>query len=176
MAILFDRKLAPEPGLPSAVDERLALTNHQRQRSRLAAMLPSGRAAAVILPRGDCLMPGDILLGQDGVRVQVEAAEEPLMCVRATNSFELMRIVYHLANRHVQAMLSPTCVWIQPDPVLAALIARLGGAVASVHAPFVPEAGAYTGGHHHGECDATDAAMGNVGESLSIAAHRVRSE
>jgi hypothetical protein len=52
--------------------------------------------------------------------------------------------------------------------------------VESVVAPFVPERGAYVTGqdqqhhhhhHHHGECDAADAAMGNVGESLSIAAH-----
>ena len=159
----------------------LELTLEDRQRWRLAAMLPNGRAVAVILPRTEHMQHGDILCGDQGERVVVQAAVEELFCIQASSPFELMRIVYHLANRHVRAMLSTEAVWIQPDPVLADMVRRLGGTVTVVQQAFIPEGGAYAagqgGGHHHhhhaSECgvEEHDQAMGNLGEELSIAAH-----
>ena len=159
----------------------LELTLEDRQRWRLAAMLPNGRAVAVILPRTEHMQHGDVLCGDQGERVVVQAAVEELFCIQASSPFELMRIVYHLANRHVRAMLSTEAVWIQPDPVLADMVRRLGGTVTVVQQAFIPEGGAYAagqgGGHHHhhhaSECgvEEHDQAMGNLGEELSIAAH-----
>lgn len=159
----------------------LELTLEDRQRWRLAAMLPNGRAVAVILPRTQHMQHGDVLCGDQGERVVVQAAVEELFCIQASSPFELMRIVYHLANRHVRAMLSTEAVWIQPDPVLADMVRRLGGTVTVVQQAFIPEGGAYAagqgGGHHHhhhaSECgvEEHDQAMGNLGEELSIAAH-----
>jgi urease accessory protein len=160
----------------------LELTLEDRQRSRLAAMLPNGRAVAVILPRGEAMQHGDVLTGETGERVLVQAAAEALMLIRADNPFELMRIVYHLANRHVRAMLLPDAALIEPDPVLADLVRRLGGTVENTRQPFLPEGGAYSGDagvhHHHAhqhpsECgvELQDEAMGQIGEQLSIAAH-----
>ena len=159
----------------------LELTLEDRQRWRLAAMLPNGRAVAVILPRTEHMQHGDVLCGDQGERVVVQAAVEELFFIQASSPFELMRIVYHLANRHVRAMLSTEAVWIQPDPVLADMVRRLGGTVTVVQQAFIPEGGAYAagqgGGHHHhhhaSECgvEEHDQAMGNLGEELSIAAH-----
>ena len=160
----------------------LELTLEDRQRSRLAAMLPNGRAVAVMLPRGESMQHGDILTGETGEHVLVQAAAEALMLIRANNPFELMRIVYHLANRHVRAMLLPDAALIEPDQVLAELVRRLGGTIEKTHQPFIPEGGAYAGGagghahHHHqhpSECgvELQDEAMGQIGEQLSIAAH-----
>lgn len=160
----------------------LELTLEDRQRSRLAAMLPNGRAVAVILPRGEAMQHGDVLTGESGERVLVQAAAEALLLIRANNPFELMRIVYHLANRHVRAMLLPEAALIEPDQVLAELVIRLGGTVEKTHQPFIPEGGAYAGGagghahHHHqhpSECgvELQDEEMGQIGEQLSIAAH-----
>ncbi len=159
----------------------LELTLEDRQRWRLAAMLPNGRAVAVILPRTEHMQHGDVLCGDQGERVVVQAAVEELFCIQASSPFELMRIIYHLANRHVRAMLSTEAVWIQPDPVLADMVRRLGGTVTVVQQAFIPEGGAYAagqgGGHHHhhhaSECgvEEHDQAMGNLGEELSIAAH-----
>lgn len=164
----------------------LELTLEDRQRSRLAAMLPNGRAVAVILPRGESMQHGDVLTGETGEHVLVQAAAEALMQIRANNPFELMRIVYHLANRHVRAMLLPDAALIEPDQVLADLVRRLGGTVDNTRQPFIPEGGAYSGeasahahthAHHHhqhpSECgvELQDEAMGQIGEQLSIAAH-----
>jgi len=160
----------------------LELTYGDRQRSRLAAMLPSGKAVAVILARGENMQHGSVLCGDHGERVVVQAAVEELMRIRASNSFELMRMVYHLANRHVRAMLTPQAAYIEPDGVLADLVRRQGGQVDLVQEAFVPEGGAYSAGHgaaghhHHHHADecgdvARDEAMGKLGEELSIAAH-----
>lgn len=160
----------------------LELTYSDRQRSRLAAMLPSGKAVAVILARGENMQHGSVLCGDQGERVVVQAAVEELMRIRASNSFELMRMVYHLANRHVRAMLTPQAAYIEPDGVLADLVRRQGGQVDLVQEAFVPEGGAYSAGHgaaghhHHHHADecgdvARDEAMGKLGEELSIAAH-----
>ena len=160
----------------------LSLSLEDRQRSRLAAMLPNGRAVAVILARGEQMQHGDVLCGEQGERVLVQAAVQELMQVKAGNMYELMRLVYHLANRHVRAMLKADAVLIEPDAVLAEMVRGLGGSVTLVQEPFSPEGGAYAsghggGGHHHhahpDECglEAHDQAMGNLGEELSIAAH-----
>lgn len=188
MAIMLNARLAhddPQLRKDSAAWPEpwpvLELTLEDRQRWRLAAMLPNGRAVAVILPRTEHMQHGDVLCGEQGERVVVQAAVEELFCIQASSPFELMRIVYHLANRHVRAMLTTEAVWIQPDPVLADMVRRLGGTVTIVQQAFIPEGGAYAtgqgGGHHHhhhaSECgvEEHDQAMGNLGEELSIAAH-----
>ena len=186
MAILLTMRTPAQADAPSDTFGEplpvLELTLEDRQRPRLAAMLPNGRAVAVMLPRGESMQHGDILTGETGERVLVQAAAEALMLIRANNPFELMRIVYHLANRHVRAMLLPDAALIEPDQVLAELVRRLGGTIEKTHQPFIPEGGAYAGGagghahHHHqhpSECgvELQDEAMGQIGEQLSIAAH-----
>lgn len=166
---------APDPLTPV-----LTLTWQDRQRSRLAAMLPNGKALAVILARGEAMQHGDFLCNEEGDLVLVQAAVEDLMKVTASEPYQLMRIVYHLANRHVRAMLTAEAAYIAPDSVLAEMIVRLGGQVEQVQCAFHPEGGAYSGQasvpHHHHHQDSeqelsADAAMGNIGEALSIAAH-----
>lgn len=177
-----DPTLVQEPNAWPQPWPVLSLSLEDRQRSRLAAMLPNGRAVAVILARGEQVQHGDVLCGEQGERVLVQAAVQELMQVKAGNMSELMRLVYHLANRHVRAMLKADSVLIEPDAVLAEMVRGLGGSVTLVQEPFIPEGGAYAsghggGGHHHhshpDECglEAHDQAMGNLGEELSIAAH-----
>ena len=173
MAILFQPKLAGDEHQQSD-EEVLSLSCSDRQRSRLAAMLPSGRAVAIVLPRGEVMNPGDVLLSTCGKRLSIQAQSESLLRISAPSAFALMRVTYHLANRHVRAMLTPEAIYIEPDAVLQQMVQRLGAFVTSVSQPFLPEAGAYSPGHrhHHGEVVALDDEMGQVGEALSIAAHR----
>lgn len=173
MAILFQQKLAGDEHQQSD-EEVLSLSCSDRQRSRLAAMLPSGHAVAIVLPRGEVMNPGDVLLSTCGKRLSIQAQSESLLRISAPSAFELMRVTYHLANRHVRAMLTPEAVYIEPDVVLQQMVRRLGAFVTPVSQPFLPEAGAYSPGHrhHHGEVVAQDDEMGQVGEALSMAAHR----
>ena len=170
MLIRFTQKLPP--GTPPA-QKVVSLTWRERQRYRHTFKL-EGRDAAILLPRGQTLSDGDVLQADDGTTLVVSAAPEALFSVTAASTFELMRLTYHLANRHVSAMLTPEAIFIEPDPVLAQMIGHLGGVVTPVDAPFEPEKGAYHGGghtHHHGELDEQDQRLGNIGELLSRRAH-----
>jgi urease accessory protein len=175
MAIDLIRNLGAADG-PS-VSVAVKLTWQERQRSRLAVMLDNGEPAAIVLPRGEPIQAGDVLSTEDGRRVKVISALEEILEIRAQSPFELMRLIYHLANRHAPAMLTADAVYIEPDPVLADLARHLGGNVNTVYQAFEPERGAYHGAHHHdghhhsGELDEEDRTFGNIGEALSRAAH-----
>jgi urease accessory protein len=165
--------LIAEPSPTATSAPRLSLTYRERVKSRLAAMLPNGRAVAIVLPRGTVMRDGSVLGSDDGTIVVVEAVAEPLAKVTASSDLALMRAVYHLANRHVPAQLASDHFLIERDPVLERMLVGLGARVEHVDAAFDPESGAYDS-HGHGHAGEIDIVSATVGEQLSIAAHRER--
>jgi len=159
---------------------RLSLVHDERVKSRLASMLPGGTAVAILLPRGTVLRDGSVLTGDSGALAIIEAAPQPLARVTAGEPLELLRAVYHLANRHVSVQLGIDHVLIERDPVLERMLVALGATVEHVELPFEPETGAYAAdghglGHGHGSHrDDVDPVSATVGEQLSIAAHQAR--
>jgi urease accessory protein len=186
------------PGARAALP-RLRLSYDLRSRSRVAALFDDGTAAAIVLPRGTCLRDGDVLVATTGELALVEAAPQPLSKITAASTPELLRALFHLANRHVAVQIAADHLLIERDPVLARMLLHLGASVVDVEAPFEPEAGAYQAhrhehehepGHDHGhgiahdgrpvshgagDVDPDDAARAGIGELLSIQAHRGRS-
>jgi urease accessory protein len=102
-----------------------------------------------LLPRGTILRGGDLLRSGDGRVIAVVAAEEPVLDVTARDARQLLRAVYHLANRHVPLQIGAGWVRIEQDHVLKDMLLGLGMQASEQAAPFEPEAGAY-GGHAHG--------------------------
>ena len=78
--------------------------------------------------------------------VQVEAFKG--LKVEAPSSFDLLKAAYHLGNRHVPLMLTPTALYFEPDHVLAEMVEGLGLRVDEVNHPFEPESGAYAQHNH----------------------------
>ena len=132
-------------------DDELILPFDQRQKSRSRVTLKSGIEAALMLERGTILRGGDFLRSGDGRVIKVIAANEPVLHVTAQNSQQLMRAVYHLANRHVPLQIGDGWLRMEQDHVLKAMLLGLGMKAAEEFAPFEPEAGAYGGGQHHHE-------------------------
>ncbi|MET0270555.1 MAG: hypothetical protein ABW173_09030 [Sphingomonas sp.] len=65
-----------------------------------------------------------------------------------------MRLAWHIGNRHLPADIAADRIRLRADHVIAALLRGLGGEVAEIDAPFMPERGAYAGGAHgHGGHD-----------------------
>ena len=138
----------------SAAD-RLVLAFDERHRRRIVLPLASGAELLLDLPRAVAMADGDGLLCDDGVWVKVEAAPEPLHAVSAETPHLLLRLAWHLGNRHTPAAVQAGRLLIRPDPVLAEMLRGLGGKVEDVHEPFQPEGGAYgDGGHGHVHDDA----------------------
>ena len=123
-----------------------------RQRSRFKAETQHQESIGVDLPRTETIKNGSVLADHQGNLIQIMAAKQALIEVTADNDFDLMKGAYHLGNRHVPLMLTPTALYFEPDHVLEAMLHQLGLHTQAVQAPFEPETGAYKGnqgGHSH---------------------------
>jgi len=130
---------------------RLRLDHHHRHRRRLTLKTEEGETILLDLPTAVHLRGGDKLLLDDGAVLDVEAVDEPLLHITAKDTASLIRIAWHLGNRHLPTQLLGETLRIRKDHVLEDMIRLLGGTVVDVAAPFDPEGGAYAGSsaHHH---------------------------
>jgi urease accessory protein len=104
-----------------------------------------------MLPRGEILRGGDLVVASDGRVVEIVAAAERVLHVECASATDLARCAYHLGNRHVPVEVGKDFLRLAEDHVLEKMLAGLGAKLTHVTAPFEPEAGAYAGGHHdHG--------------------------
>ena len=114
----------------------------------------SGETVLLDLPKAVAMANGDGLQLEDGRWIAVAAADEPLMEVTAESRLDLLRIAWHVGNRHLPTDIAETegtlRLRLRPDHVIKEMIVGLGGRVRHIRAPFQPEGGAYGGhGHHH---------------------------
>jgi urease accessory protein len=132
-------------------DEELVLPFELRQKSRLRTRLASGEEMGLFLERGTVLRGGDYLKSNDGRVILVVAAAEKVLKVTCASAQELTSAAYHLGNRHVPVEVGNGWLRLGADHVLADMLHGLGAKVVEEIAPFEPEAGAYGGGHQHGD-------------------------
>jgi urease accessory protein len=134
-----------------ACADRVVLDFDQRHRRRIAMRGEGGLAFLLDLEETARLRHGDALVLEDGRRVAVAAADEPLAEIRCDNVHELLRIAWHLGNRHLPTMIDAGRLLIRRDHVIEEMVRGLGAWVDNLDAPFEPEGGAYAGeGHSHG--------------------------
>ncbi|MHA3892498.1 urease accessory protein UreE [Acinetobacter sp. GXMZU3951] len=119
-----------------------------RQKSRFRATLKNGVDIGADLPRTGILRSGSYIATESGNILRVEAQAEKLMKVSASHEFDLLKAAYHLGNRHVPLMLTPTALYFEPDHVLAEMVRGLGLSIQDVDHPFEPESGAYAQHQH----------------------------
>jgi urease accessory protein len=87
--------------------------------------------------------------------IEVVAAPEPLVEIRGTDPHHLVRVAWHLGNRHLPTQIMAKGLRIRRDHVIEAMVKGLGARVIEIEAPFDPEGGAYAGGGHaHAESHA----------------------
>jgi urease accessory protein len=149
----------PPNGWDAALETDQVLIDFDRRHRRRIVLTTVGGAQVLIdLPQAIRLRDGDGLLLDDGSVVRVQAKPEPLMEIHGHGDDELVRIAWHLGNRHLPVQLVGDRIRIRADHVIADMIEGLGGHVDLVEAPFDPEPGAYAagGGHHHHHDDDDD--------------------
>jgi urease accessory protein len=131
----------------AAVDSvTLAFLDRHRRRIRLVA--DSGTPFLLDLPRAQHLAEGDGLELDNGGYLRVRAAPEPVIEIAADSAPDLLRIAWHLGNRHLPLQVLEDRLRLRADHVIAAMIEGLGGHVTWAQAPFDPEIGAYAGVAH----------------------------
>ncbi len=135
-------------------DDVVTLDYDLRHRRRVSMTAAEGLTFLLDLPQAQRLRDGDQLVLEDGRKVRVAAAPEQLAEIRAATPGELVRIAWHLGNRHLPVMLEAERIFIRHDHVIEDMAARMGASIRHMKAPFDPEPGAYAesaaGHHHHG--------------------------
>ena len=106
----------------------------------------SGEPFVVDLPQTTSLDDGDALELDTGVMVQITARDEALYKVSGP---DLVRLAWHVGNRHTPCQINADHLLIQADPVIGHMLEHLGAVVAPVTAAFTPEGGAYGHGRTH---------------------------
>ena len=136
---------------PERVTDSVTLDHEQRHCRRVALTSDGGLRFLLDLEKASVLDDGDALVLEDGGLIQVNAAPQALLEIRAETPARLLRIAWHIGNRHTPAEITPEAIYIEEDHVLAEMVRAHGCAVRALLRPFRPERGAYDhGGHGHG--------------------------
>jgi urease accessory protein len=123
-----------------------------RHRRRMAMTGTRGLEFLLDLASAVALRGGDALVLEDGRLVEVVAAPEPLTEIRCNDPHHLVRVAWHLGNRHLPTQIMAKGLRIRRDHVIEAMVKGLGARVIEIEAPFDPEGGAYAEAFHaHGE-------------------------
>ena len=129
----------------------VTLDFHARHRRRIRLTTDQGEDVLLDLPRPIAMADGDALQLEDGRLLKIKAAAELIVEVRHKDPDQLMRLAWHLGNRHLPTEICDQVLRIRPDHVIEEMLHRAGAELLKLRAPFQPEGGAYSGGgHHHG--------------------------
>lgn len=139
--------LPPNHGLGIPFD-RIVLQHDERRLRRKLLVLQQGHEVLVDFPQTVTLEAGSALQLEDGRIVEVLAAEELLFEVSARDTAHLVKLAWHIGNRHTSAQLEATRILIKRDHVLKTMLLGLGATVTDVSEPFFAEHGAY---HSHAD-------------------------
>jgi urease accessory protein len=150
--------------------DTVVLDFDDRHRRRMAMTGTRGLQFLLDLEHAVALRGGDALVLDDGRLVEVVAAPEPLAEIRCNDPQHLVRVAWHLGNRHLPTQIMAKGLWIRRDHVIEAMVKGLGARVIEIEAPFDPEGGAYaevfhahaethshahTGAHSHAQAESS---------------------
>jgi urease accessory protein len=134
---------------PRLATGRVILGYEDRFLRRKRLVMASGESFMVDLAETSNLLNGDAFEMADGRLVEIAAAEEPVLVITG----DLVRLAWHIGNRHTPCQIEADRLVIRADHVLADMLRGLGATVTETRAPFTPEGGAYgmgrTMGHAH---------------------------
>ena len=133
--------------------DTVVLDYDHRHRRRMVMTGGGGLAFLLDLPDAVALRDGDGLLLDDGRIVAVRAAPEALAEVRGRDAAHLLRLAWHIGNRHLPAEIRSDALLIRRDHVIEEMLRGLGARVTHVERAFDPEGGAYAGAHAHHDHD-----------------------
>jgi urease accessory protein len=135
--------IAPGAEAPAVIDT-LILTADERRTQR--ATLHGSKGTEVVFDFSEpiALRTDDLVMLETGEVVEIVAAAEPLLEVRADLP-TLARLAWALGDRHLPVQIFANRIRLQRDPAAQGLIAAVGAKATPIDAPFEPEGGAYAG-------------------------------
>ena len=168
-------QVRPQVRWTEAAADTVVLGFDDRHRRRMAMTGTRGLEFLLDLEEAIALRGGDALVLDDGRLIEVVAAPEPLVEIRGTDPHHLVRVAWHLGNRHLPTQIVGKGLRIRRDHVIEEMVKGLGARVIAIEAPFDPEGGAYAGGGHathgHDQHDHGDHKHGSHGHKHDHAHH-----
>src|SRR5271163_4175795 len=128
--------------------DTVVLDFDDRHRRRMAMTATRGLEFLLDLENAVALRGGDALVLEDSRLVEVVAAAEPLVEIRSPDPQHLVRVAWHLGNRHLPTQITGRGLRIRRDHVIEDMVKGLGARVIEIEAPFDPEGGAYASDSH----------------------------
>lgn len=127
-------------------DDTVTLTYDERFLRRKLLTSDNGKEFLVDLPETVSLNSGDAFRLEDGRLIGVKPAIEELLEVKGP---DLVRLAWHIGNRHTPCQLGTDRLLIQRDHVMRDMLTKLGAELRDVTEKFTPEGGAYGHGRTH---------------------------
>src|SRR4051812_41374977 len=128
--------------------DRVVLDASDRVRRRIVLTTEKGAKLLLDFPELTMLREGDGLVLDDGSIVMVAGQAEALIEITAKAPIDLVRLAWHIGNRHTDAQFVDKAFRIRRDHVLEEMVKGLGAVTKEIEAPFEPEP-APPHGHHH---------------------------
>jgi urease accessory protein len=130
--------------------DRVVLDAADRVRRRIVLTTDKGQKLLLDFPEPMMLRDGDGLVLDDGSVVIVAGEKEALIEISAKAPLDLLRLAWHIGNRHTDAQFTGKAFLIRRDHVLEEMVKGLGATTKEIEAPFDPEPAApHGGGPHH---------------------------
>jgi urease accessory protein len=127
----------------------LTLDFDQRHRRRIRLTDDLARDLLLDLPEAVAMADGDGLQLDDGTWLRIQAATELVVEVRHPDPGQLVRLAWHLGNRHLPTEIRDQVLRIRPDHVIEEMLRGFGAELIKVQVAFQPEGGAYGRHDHH---------------------------
>ena len=145
--------IKPKGAWSDAID-RVVLDAGDRHRRRIVLTGEQGTRLLLDFANPVNLRDGDGLLLDDGTVVEVKGSAEHLIEIESPNTFETVRLAWHLGNRHTEVQIVGDTIRMRRDHVLEDMLTRLGARLTPLDAAFDPEpasphAHAHGHDHHH---------------------------
>jgi urease accessory protein len=126
----------------------LTLDFDARHRRRIQLMTDTGECILLNLPKAVAMADGDGLQLDDARWLRVLAASEPVLEIRHKDRHQLLRLAWHLGNRHLPTEIQHDVLRIRPDHVIEDMLRSFGPDLVRTQGAFQPEGGAYSDHGH----------------------------
>ena len=114
-------EIVPAGEWPAPAADKITLDQDARHRRRILLTSDGGISCLLDLPHAVQMRQGDALLLDDDRLVEIHAAPEDLLEVTAASPAELLKLAWHLGNRHLAAQVEERRILIRYDHVIESI-------------------------------------------------------
>ena len=123
---------------------KLTLSSDQRRVFRGKRKSDCNQELQLQLPREGKLSDGDILrTNHKNLFIQIIAQKENLIEITAKTNLDLIKVAYHLGNRHLDIEINENILFTKNDYIIEELLKNFDVTFLKVEKKFFPEIGAF---------------------------------